>query len=418
MTAHPLLRPLAAAFVALALLTVGLTGCGGDDDDGDRSGSSSGSESDGLDPAVGGADDPGAGDLGQVAVELTEVAQLDRPTVLTARAGTTDLYVGERAGQVRVLSVAADGSVEAAGDPLLDISDDVSLDGEQGLLGLAFSADGATMYVSYTNEDGDSRLVQYAMDGDEVDTGSRRELLAVDQPYSNHNGGDVKVGPDGLVYFGLGDGGAADDPDDRAQDTDDLLGKILRIDPSGGTDDEPYAIPDTNPYRDGGGKPEIFLTGVRNPWRFSFDPDGGDLWIGDVGQNEIEEVDVLALDDAAGANLGWSGYEGSEVFIEDRVQDGAVPPVFEYTHSDGGCSITGGEVYRGERTPALAGAYVFGDYCDGTIRLVTVDDDHRLTASAETDLLVPSLVSINPDNEGELYLLSLDGPVYRLDPTG
>jgi len=151
MTAHPLLRPLAAAFVALALLTVGLTGCGGDDDDGDRSGSSSGSESDGLDPAVGGADDPGAGDLGQVAVELTEVAQLDRPTVLTARAGTTDLYVGERAGQVRVLSVAADGSVEAAGDPLLDISDDVSLDGEQGLLGLAFSADGATMNVIYNN---------------------------------------------------------------------------------------------------------------------------------------------------------------------------------------------------------------------------------------------------------------------------
>jgi glucose/arabinose dehydrogenase len=274
------------------------------------------------------------------------------------------------------------------------------------------------MYVSYTNTDGDSRLVQYTMDGDSVDTGSRRALLAVDQPFSNHNGGDVKVGPDGLVYYGLGDGGAADDPDDRARDTDDLLGKILRIDPSDGTDDEPYAIPDTNPYRDGGGKPEIFLSGVRNPWRFSFDPDGGDLWIGDVGQNEIEEVDVLALDDAAGADLGWSGFEGSEVFIEDRVQDGAIPPVFEYTHSEGGCSITGGEVYRGERNPELAGTYLFGDYCDGKIRAVQVDADHELTASAELDLLVPSLVSINRDSAGELYLLSLDGPIYRLDPTG
>jgi glucose/arabinose dehydrogenase len=410
-----MLRPLAALFLAMAL--VASSACGGDDDDSGRSGSS-GSESDGIDPGVGGSGEPGPGDLGQVSVELTDVARLDRPTVLTARAGTTDLYVGERAGLVQVLEVADDGFVEVADDPVLDISDEVSLDGEQGLLGLAFSEDGATMYVSYTNTDGDSRLVQYAMDGDSVDTGSRRALLAVDQPFSNHNGGDVKVGPDGLVYYGLGDGGAADDPDDRARDTDDLLGKILRIDPSDGTDDEPYAIPDTNPYRDGGGKPEIFLSGVRNPWRFSFDPDGGDLWIGDVGQNEIEEVDVLALDDAAGADLGWSGFEGSEVFIEDRVQDGAIPPVFEYTHSEGGCSITGGEVYRGERNPELAGTYLFGDYCDGKIRAVQVDADHELTASAELDLLVPSLVSINRDSAGELYLLSLDGPIYRLDPTG
>ena len=417
MTSHPMIRSLAALLVALALVTA--SGCGGDDD-GDRSGSSpaSGSGSDGIDPGVGGSVEPGAGDLDQVAVELTEVARLDRPTVLAARADTTDLYVGERAGQVRVLAVGDAGTVEVADDPLLDISDEVSLDGEQGLLGLAFSEDGGTIYVSYTNTDGDSRLVQYAMDGDEVDPGSRRELLAVDQPFANHNGGDVKVGPDGLVYFGLGDGGASNDPDDRSQDPDDLLGKILRIDPEGGTDDEPYAIPETNPYRDGGGEPEIFVSGVRNPWRFSFDPDGGDLWIGDVGQNEIEEVDVLALDEAAGANLGWSGYEGSEVFIEDRVQDDAVPPVFEYTHSEGGCSITGGEVYRGERTPALVGAYVFGDYCDGKVRAIQVDDDHRLTASADLDLLVPSLVSINRDNAGELYLLSLDGPVYRLDPTG
>jgi glucose/arabinose dehydrogenase len=414
-----MLRPLAAAFVALTLLAS--SACGGDDDGGgDLSGSTSGSESGSgsgdIDPGAGSTGAP-SGDLDQISVELTEVAQLDRPTVLTARAGTTDLYVGERAGTVRVMEVGDDGSVEVADDTVLDISDDVSLDGEQGLLGLAFSADGNTMYVSYTNDDGDSRLVQYAMDGDGVDTGSRRELLAVDQPFSNHNGGDVKVGPDALVYFGLGDGGAADDPDNRAQDNDDLLGKILRIDPKDGTDDEPYAIPDTNPYRDGGGRPEIFLSGVRNPWRFSFDPDNDDLWIGDVGQNDLEEVDVLALDEAAGTNLGWSGYEGSEVFIEDRVQEGAIPPVFEYSHGDGGCSITGGEVYRGERMPDLVGAYVFGDYCDGKIRALQVDDQHELTASTELDLLVPSLVSINRDNAGELYLVSLDGPIYRLDPT-
>jgi glucose/arabinose dehydrogenase len=409
---------LAAAFVALSL--VATSGCGGDGDD-DRSGSLSGSESEsesgGLDPGAG-SNGASSGDLDQISVELTEVAQLDRPIVLTARAGTTDLYVGERAGRVRVLEVGDDGSVDVADDAVLDISDEVSLDGEQGLLGLAFSDDGDTMYVSFTNDDGDSRLVQYAVDGDEVDTGSRRELLAVEQPFSNHNGGEVKVGPDALVYFGLGDGGAAGDPDNRAQDNDDLLGKILRIDPRDGTDDEPYAIPDANPYRDGGGEPEIFLSGVRNPWRFSFDPANDDLWIGDVGQDEIEEVDVLALDDAAGTNLGWSGYEGSEVFIEDRVQEGAVPPVFEYTHSDGGCSITGGEVYRGERTPELVGAYVFGDYCDGKIRALQVDDGHELTASTELDLLVPSLVSINRDDSGELYLVSLDGPIYRLDPAG
>jgi glucose/arabinose dehydrogenase len=299
---------------------------------------------------------------------------------------------------------------------VLDISEDVSVSGEQGLLGLAFSADGATLYVSYTNPDGDSRVDQYAMDGDQVDRGSRRELLAVDQPFANHNGGDVKVGPDGFLYFGLGDGGAADDPDNRAQDTDDLLGKILRIDPANGTDDEPYAIPEGNPYRDGGGQPEIFLSGVRNPWRFAFDPDGGDLWIGDVGQNQIEEVDVLASDEAAGANLGWSGYEGSEVFIEDRVQEGTVPPVYEYLHDDGGCSITGGEVYRGGAVPGLEGAYVFGDYCDGKLRALTVDDDRNADAFRELGPEVPSLVSINRANDGELYLVSLDGPVYRLDP--
>jgi glucose/arabinose dehydrogenase len=406
------LRSAAAGMLILSLLA--LAGCGGDGTD--RSGSASGTRSGSDGPANEPSDPPAGGALDQVQVEAVEVATLDRPTVLTARPDATDLYVGERAGVVRVLRVDDDGDVSVADDPLLDISGDVSLDGEQGLLGLAFSADGGALYVSYTDPDGNSRIDRYGMDGDRVDTGSRRELLAVDQPFSNHNGGDVKVGPDGFLYVGLGDGGSADDPDNRAQDGDDLLGKILRIDPAEGTDAAPYAIPEGNPYRDGGGRPEIFLSGVRNPWRFSFDPETDDLWIGDVGQNEIEEVDVLAFDDAAGANLGWSGYEGSEVFLEDRVPEGAVPPVYEYVHADGGCSITGGEVYRGDLVPDLDGVYLFGDYCDGKLRALKVDDDRRAEAFRELDVEVPSLVSINRDEEGEVYLLSLDGPVYRLEP--
>jgi len=368
-----------------------------------------------------GTTNPGRGDLDTARVRLTEVATLEAPTALTARPRSSTMYVAERAGRVRALTVAADGAGSVGERPVLDITDEVSVGAERGLLGLAFSANGARLYVSYTDPDGDSQLVEYAMAGDRLDISSRRPLLTVDQPFSNHNGGAVHLGPDGFLYFGLGDGGSADDPDNRAQDPDELLGKMLRIDPSAPSDGRPYGIPEGNPYAGGGGRPEIFLSGVRNPWRFSFDADTGDLWIADVGQNAIEEIDRLprASGGGAGANLGWSGYEGSDRFIEDRIPDQATPPVFELSHDDGYCSITGGVVYRGRRIPALEGAYLFGDYCEPRVQAIQVEGGRavgRVVAERDLGVEVASLVSIDEGAGGEVYLLSLDGPVYRLDP--
>ena len=419
------MRRILAALGAVALV---LAACGADDD-GTEPGARPApgpSQTTGADPAPtstsgGGGGDTGGGaergDLSAARVTLTEVASLESPTALAARPGSEILYVAEREGRVRELTVAADGTGRVADEPLLDISDQVSVSGERGLLGLTFSTDGDRLYVSYTNPAGDSRLVEYAMDGERADPSSRRELLGVDQPFANHNGGAVHVGPDGFLYFGLGDGGAGDDPGNRAQNPDVLLGKMLRIDPTAPSGDRPYGIPEGNPYADGGGRPEIFLSGVRNPWRFSFDRETGDLWIADVGQNTTEEIDLLPRDGGGGAgtNLGWSGYEGSARYIDERVPENATPPVFEMSHEDGWCSVTGGVVYRGSRIPALRGAYLFGDYCRPAVSAIQAVDG-VVRDERELGVEVSSLVSIDADDAGEVYLLSLDGPVYRLDP--
>jgi len=348
--------------------------------------------------------------LDEVAVALDEVARLDAPTALAQRPGFDELVVAERGGTVRVL----DGG--RAGAPIVDLSDETTTDGERGLLGIAFSPDGSHLYISYTDERGDSRLDEWATGpgvGD-VDAGSRRNVLAVDQPFPNHNGGNIVFGPDGLLYYGLGDGGSAGDPGQRAQDPDELLGKILRIDPEASGDD-PYAVPADNPFAGGGGRGEIWVTGVRNPWRFSFDRQTGDLWVGDVGQNAEEEIDRLPAGQARGANLGWDRLEGNRPF-EGEPPPGAVPPVFTYGR-DEGYSVTGGYVYRGSAIPGLAGAYVFGDYGAGVVRALTVRGSE---VTAERPLGVEtgpaSLVSFGEDVDGELYVLSLGGPVYRLVP--
>ena len=292
-----------------------------------------------------------------------------------------------------------DGSGSLGDDPVLDLSEETTTDGERGLLGLTFSEDGDTLFASYTNREGDTRLDAYEMDGDRADTGSRRELLAVEQPFANHNGGDVVLGPDGQLWLGLGDGGSGGDPDNHAQDPDDPLGKLLRIDPES----------------DSSTAPEIWAIGLRNPWRFSFDRATDDLWIADVGQNAIEEIDFLPAGTPAGSNFGWSGYEGSEVYDESRVAEGTVPPVFEMRHADGWCSVTGGVVYRGENIPDLQGAYLFGDYCLPGLHGLTLEDG-GVTAQRELGVDVASLVSIDEDADGEVYLLSLDGGISRLDP--
>ena len=231
----------------------------------------------------------------------------------------------------------------------------------------------AVLYLHYSVQpDGDTRVVSYAMSGDTVDTGSRRELLAVEQPYPNHNGGSIEFGPDGHLYVALGDGGSGGDPEGNGQDTGALLGKILRIDPAGATGDA-YAVPPDNPFADGAaGAPEVWLYGVRNPWRITFDPETGDLWVADVGQNAYEEIDLLPAADGGGrgANLGWNEMEATHPFEGGSNPDGAVLPVFEYDRSEGACSVTGGVVYRGAAIPGLDGAYLFTDFCDGRIRAV------------------------------------------------
>ena len=389
--------------VAIVALVLAAMACGGEDDSGPsiaQGSSTSTTRAESTTDSDGRATTPPPqGSLEDARVTATLVAEAESPTALAARAGTDTLYVAERGGLVRTLEVGDDGSGSLGDDPVLDLSEETTTDGERGLLGLTFSEDGDILFASYTNREGDTRLDAYEMDGDRADTGSRRELLAVEQPFANHNGGDVVLGPDGQLWFGLGDGGSGGDPDNHAQDPDDPLGKLLRIDPES----------------DSSTAPEIWAIGLRNPWRFSFDRVTDDLWIADVGQNAIEEIDFLPAGTPAGSNFGWSGYEGSEVYDESRVAEGTVPPVFEMRHADGWCSVTGGVVYRGENIPDLQGAYLFGDYCLPGLHGLTLEDG-EVTAQRELGVDVASLVSIDEDADGEVYLLSLDGGISRLDP--
>ncbi len=359
-------------------------------------------------PSDGSGSAAATADLDRVTLSLEPVAELDAPTAMAVRPGDDALYVAERGGRILRL---VDGSV--AEGAVLDISSQTTADGERGLLGLSFSPDGERLYVSSTDLNGDSTLDAYAMDGTTADTGSRRTLLQVPQPYSNHNGGNLVTGPDGLLYYGLGDGGSGGDPQGNGQDRSTLLGGLLRIDPRP-DGDRPYTIPDDNPFAgQDGARGELWVYGLRNPWRFSFDRATDDLWIGDVGQNAVEEIDRLAFDRAGGTNLGWNVFEGTTRYGDGSAPQ-AVPPVAEYRHDDGRCSVTGGHVYRGTQIPDLAGAYVYGDFCDGVVRAVVVDDRGRVTDRKAFDVQVPALVSFGEDSDGELYALSLDGAVHRL----
>jgi glucose/arabinose dehydrogenase len=303
---------------------------------------------------------------------------------------------------------------------LLDITGDVLTDGERGLLGIAFSSDGRKLYFAYTGTDGNQHLDEITMEGDDVDDDSRRRLMDVPDFAANHNGGDVAIGPDGFLYFAMGDGGGGGDPQNTGQNPTDLLGSILRIDPAASVaGGPPYAIPDSNPFRNGGGAAEVWAFGLRNPWRISFDKLTGDLWIADVGQDRFEEINILprATGGGRGANLGWSAMEGTEPFDGADPPPGHVPPILTYGRDGGGCSVTGGYVYRGAAIPALAGAYVYSDYCLGELRGLLLEngavaDDRGLGQT------VPSVVAFGQDNAGELYVVSIDGPVYLLTPPG
>jgi glucose/arabinose dehydrogenase len=420
-------RPSVRIACVLIAVLLGALGCGTSDDDaGDGAvpdDSVPVSDAPTTAPTEGG-DDPDTPDeatsLEGIDVQLTPVAQLDSPIAMTTREGDDDLYVAERAGRVQVLTPDGDGGYTVGDEPLVDISDNVSTEAELGLLGVAFSPDGSRLYLSHSDADQDTRLVEYTMDGDVVDLESEREVFFMDDPYANHNGGQITFGPDDQLYYAIGDGGGSGDPLQSAQDLDQLFGKILRIDPVGGSAEVPYGVPADNPFVDGDGRPEVYVYGVRNPWRFSFDRATDDLWIGDVGQNEYEEIDFLPAADGPagiGANLGWSELEGTHEFDGGSAPEGAISPIFEYSHQDGGCSVTGGYVYRGSAIPELYGTYLYGDYCVGDVRGIVEQDGEVLDeGSFGVDVPPGSLVSFAQDAAGELYVISNTEGLLRVDP--
>ncbi|MBK6793173.1 MAG: PQQ-dependent sugar dehydrogenase [Anaerolineales bacterium] len=326
---------------------------------------------------------------------------LNRPVDLqSAFDGSGRLFIIEKYGVIRIFK---DGQLMP--QPFLNIEDRVD-DGsnEMGLLGLAFHPDyeqNGYFYVNYTGDGGNTRISRFQAVGDSADPNSEQVLMVVDQPFPNHNGGAVVFGPDGYLYLGLGDGGAAGDPFKNGQNTGALLGKILRIDVNNGV---PYAVPADNPFGN-----EVWAYGLRNPWRMSFDRDTGDLWIGDVGQNKYEEIDYLPAGSAGGANFGWSIMEASYGY-DGTSQPGMFLPAAEYSH-DFGCSVTGGYVYRGSM-PEWNGVYLYGDYCTGTVwGLILSNGQWQSQVMFETDLLI---TSFGVDEAGELYLVSDNGSAYIL----
>jgi glucose/arabinose dehydrogenase len=359
-------------------------------------------------PAV--PDDEGAGEGG---VALEEIGDFEDPVFVTQPEGDNALYVVEQTGQV--IRVAPNGNEST----FLDISDKIVAGGEQGLLSVAFAPDfqrSGLFYVDYTNENGDTRVVRYEAKKGVADESSARTLLAVGQPFANHNGGLLLIDEDGNLLVGLGDGGAAGDPERNGQDLSALLGKILRIDPAAsGNKSDPYGIPKDNPYAsEKGARPEILAYGLRNPWRFSIDRKTGGLWIGDVGQNELEEIDYLpALGDDA--NFGWSAFEGTERFNSDQEAPNAIDPVLEYGR-DEGCSVTGGYVVRDKALDSLYGRYLYADFCQGQLRSFDAADAEsgEATDDRALGLQVPSISSFGEDQRGRIYAVSLDGPVFRL----
>ncbi len=422
----------AVALVVALTAAVGLAGCGEDE----RPGAGAGDPVEGRTPSTDATsgptstsapgssstapeDDPGP--LADVAVTLTPVATAEAPVKVLARPGSDLLYVAEQAGRILTVDPTAGpgdhAGDEAGPDVVLDLTTVTRSGGEQGLLGLAFSPDGDTLYVHHSGLEGETRVASFAMTDDVADPASRVDLLTVDQPYPNHNGGEILVGPDGMLWIGLGDGGAGDDPDQRAQGPDDLLGKVLRIDPAGAAPGEPYAIPEGNLFTDGDGRPEIAVMGVRNPWRMRFDEATGDLWVADVGQNRREEVNRVPAGSIIGANLGWSRFEGSDEYLPAHpLGPGTiVGPVFEMDHADGWCSVSGGPVYRGEAVPGLVGAYLFGDFCKPGLSAIRVGDDGQVDTVVLDDA-AGAVVSIDTGPDGEAYVVSLDGTISRIDP--
>jgi glucose/arabinose dehydrogenase len=353
------------------------------------------------------------------------VTGLDQPVYLAdPNDGSGRLFIVERPGRILILQ---DGKL--APEPFLDLTDIVTSQGqEQGLLSVAFDPDFKTngeFYVGYTANTsqtgagvGDDTIARYKVSADDpnrADPASGEVLLAIEDPYPNHNGGLVMFGPDGYLYAGFGDGGSQGDPHGNGQNTQVLLGKILRLDVHKRSGELPYAIPPDNPFADGkSGRPEIWAYGLRNPWRFSFDRATGNLYIGDVGQNTTEEIDFQPAGSKGGQNYGWNVLEGTNCYAEANCStEGMTMPVATYTHDEGGCSVTGGYVYRGSSISALQGVYLFGDYCSGLIWGLgrNAGGEWTLSVPIQTKLNVSSF---GEDARGVLYVVDLNGGVHRV----
>lgn len=340
---------------------------------------------------------------------------LSSPTAIvsTKQANDQRLFVLDQAGVIRIVDQA--GSV--ATSPFLDISSIVHNEGEMGLLGLVFSphyTQDGYFFVNYIDKNQNTIIARYhaSADSNKADPSSAQIVLTLKQPYPNHNGGDLAFGPDGYLYIALGDGGSGGDPQNRAQDLNNLLGKILRLD----VGQLPYKIPPTNPFVNQAGKAgEIWDYGLRNPWRISFDINTHELYIADVGQNKIEEIDVEAAGNKGGNNYGWRCFEGDKDYnisgCSGREQ--YVFPVIEYDHNDNRCSLTGGYVYRGKRYQALNGQYFYGDFCNGELFAAKKENNQWHAVSVKQ---TPYKIStFGEDNQGELYVADYDtGSVYQL----
>jgi glucose/arabinose dehydrogenase len=407
-------------FSLLALLLVILAACGGDDASPAPQSSaaqSSASNGGGTPQPSGSQGSPAStdatGPLPEVGLQrVFQNVSFTEPTGLY-QAPDGRWFATEQAG--RVLSF--EDRQDASASVVLDIRDKVSDAGnEEGLLGMAlapdFSQSGA-LYLYYSVEGGArrTRIARVMYSGTQIDRGSEQVLLEVDQPFANHNGGQLAFGPDGFLYVGLGDGGSGNDPFGNAQNLGVLLGKVLRLGVSRSSAGLAYAIPPDNPFAgQDGARGEIWAYGLRNPWRFSFDKATGALWVGDVGQNAREEVDFVTK----GANLGWPLMEGATCRPSARCDD-LVPPVIDYPTSGGNCAVTGGFVYRGTALPQLAGAYVYGDYCSGRVWALRYDGT-RVTEQRQVADLGSSLSTFAQGNDGELYALAYggDGGLYKL----
>ncbi len=398
------------ARVGLVVAVTGLAACGGD---------SGTSPSPGPSPTAGAcAAGPPVTGIPALTARLV-VSGLRNPLDLQSVPGDDErLYLVEQDGRIRIVR---SGQLVAAA--FLDVSGRISSGGERGLLGLAFHPQFATnrrFFVNYTNPRGDTHIAEFrATSADAADPASERILLTVGQPFANHNGGGLAFDNSGRLLIALGDGGSGGDPQNNGQRLDTLLGKLARIDVDGAA---PYGLPADNPFlATAGARGEIWAFGLRNPFKIAVDRPTGDLYIGDVGQNRIEEIDVGLAATRGGENYGWRLTEGTQCFNPASGCDrsGLTLPVYEYGHSEG-CSVTGGVVYRGCRVPALAGTYFFGDFCSGLVR------SFRLANGQATDVRdwtsgtrgVSAPASFGLDAAGEVYIVDYDGELYRLEPAG